>query len=154
AYAAYQLRARVRSFTAPCCETQRFDFDVSVAADGTVAPSFARFTRHRYRQPSSRPRTRRPSYRPHRVRGVLQGVARRTNRSLAACGSDAPDLHAFQSRVPGVASSAPERRRGTCRRDAERWAGERVAAWGRFSDGERDRKIKARAGWPLSSRAY
>src|SRR5205814_8830320 len=86
-----------------------------------------------------RPRTRRPAYRPDRVRGVLQGGARRTNRSLAACGSDAPDLHAFRSRVSRVASSAPERRRGTCRRDAERRAGERVAT---FADGEKDRKIK------------
>jgi hypothetical protein len=58
-------------------------------------------------------------------------------------GSNAPDLHAFRSRLSVVASSAPHRRRVPCRRDAERRAGERVAAWRRFSDGEGERKIKA-----------
>src|SRR5205823_3855453 len=42
AHAAYPLRARVRRFAAPCCETQRFDSCVSSPPDDTVGPSFPR----------------------------------------------------------------------------------------------------------------
>src|SRR2546427_195864 len=74
---------------------------------------------------------------------VLPRGARRTNRPQAARGSDAPDLHGPRSRVPGVASPALQLRRGTCRREAERRAGEPVGRQARFSDGEGDSKIKA-----------
>jgi len=85
-------------------------------------------------------------------RGVLQGGARRTNRSLAARGSDAPDLHGFRSRVPGVASSAPERPRGARRPDSERRGVEQIVVWVRFSDGEGDGKIKYCSTCPLTRR--
>jgi hypothetical protein len=55
-------------------------------------------------------------------------VLGRTNRSLAARGSDAPGLHTLRSRLSGVASSAPLQRGGPCRRDSEGWAVDRAAA--------------------------
>ena len=49
------------------------------------------------------------------------------DRSLAARGSVAPHLHAPRLRVPGVESRAPQLRRGTCGREAERRAAGREA---------------------------
>src|SRR5947208_1525273 len=72
------------------------------------------------------------------------------DRSLAARGSDASELHTLRSRLSGVASRAPQLRRGTCGREAERRAGEPVGRQARLSDGEGDCKIKGRAGCSLS----